>query len=83
MTSVRFVTPADRLRALGKLGPYGDPPEGPAPVAVDDSVTALEVGAQVDAAEVRAWAQAHGIDVSRKGPIKGDVIDAYRQAHEG
>lgn len=32
-------------------------------------------------AEVRAWAQANGHDVSPRGRIKADVLEAYDAAH--
>jgi hypothetical protein len=34
-----------------------------------------------DISQIREWAQAHGHNVSERGRIKKDVIDAYDQAH--
>jgi Lsr2 len=34
-----------------------------------------------DIPQIRAWAQANGYEVSGRGWIKKDVIDAYDQAH--
>src|SRR3954452_21588439 len=34
-----------------------------------------------DIAQIRAWAEANGHEVSGRGRIKKDVIDAYDQAH--
>jgi hypothetical protein len=34
-----------------------------------------------DIPQIRAWAEAQGMDVSARGRIKKDVIDAYDQAH--
>jgi hypothetical protein len=36
--------------------------------------------AAVDPAAVRAWAKGKGVDVSPRGRIKADVIEAYRAA---
>lgn len=36
-----------------------------------------------DAAEIRAWAQKKGFDVSDRGRLNQDVILAYRKAHAG
>jgi len=33
--------------------------------------------------DVRAWAKGQGIEVSARGRISEDVIDAYKQAHNG
>ena len=33
--------------------------------------------------EIRAWAQAHGHDVSSRGRVSSDVREAYEKAHEG
>ena len=34
-----------------------------------------------DIPQIRAWAEAQGMDVSARGRIKKEVIDAYDQAH--
>jgi len=34
-----------------------------------------------DIPQIRAWAEANGYEVSGRGRIKKDVIDAYDQAH--
>lgn len=34
-------------------------------------------------AEVRAWAAEQGIEVSAKGKLPADVVDAYVAAHQG
>lgn len=35
----------------------------------------------VDPAQVRAWAEANGYQVSPRGRIKADIVEAYRTAH--
>ena len=35
-----------------------------------------------DIAQIRAWAEAQGMDVSARGRIKKEVIDAYDEAHK-
>ena len=35
-----------------------------------------------DLAEIPAWAQAHGKDVSARGRIKQSIIDEYDEAHK-
>jgi nucleoid-associated protein Lsr2 len=35
-----------------------------------------------DIPQIRAWAEANGHEVSARGRIKKDVIDAYDQAHK-
>src|SRR4051812_35814866 len=35
-----------------------------------------------DLPQVREWAQANGFDVSARGRIKKEVIDAYDEAHQ-
>lgn len=47
------------------------PPAGPAP---DTAPTA---------ADVRTWAAEQGIEVSAKGKLPQDVVDAYVAAHQG
>jgi hypothetical protein len=37
----------------------------------------------VDAAGVRAWARSAGMKVAAAGPIPGDVVAAYTDAHQG
>lgn len=69
-----LLTPADRLRAAGKLGPYTTP--GTAP-----HVSAPPSPLPVDPAAVRAWAAEHDIEVSPRGRIPSAVVDAYQQAH--
>lgn len=77
-TSVReepgVSTPAARLRALSKLGPYRAVGEGPPP-----SSAVMEA----DPAAVRAWAATVGIEVSAKGRLKADVVERFLAAHEG
>jgi Lsr2 len=34
-----------------------------------------------DIPQIRAWAEAQGMDVSARGRIKKEIIDAYDQAH--
>jgi hypothetical protein len=34
-----------------------------------------------DIAQIRAWAESQGLDVSARGRIKKEIIDAYDQAH--
>ncbi len=34
-----------------------------------------------DIAQIRAWAESQGMDVSARGRIKKEIIDAYDQAH--
>src|SRR3954470_8260514 len=34
-----------------------------------------------DIPQIRAWAQSQGMDVSERGRVKKDVLDAYDQAH--
>jgi hypothetical protein len=34
-----------------------------------------------DISQIRAWAEAQGLDVSARGRIKKEIIDAYDQAH--
>jgi len=34
-----------------------------------------------DIQQIRAWAQSQGMDVSERGRVKKDIIDAYDQAH--
>jgi hypothetical protein len=36
--------------------------------------------ADVEPAEVRAWAEANGYEVSARGRIKSEIIDAYKAA---
>jgi hypothetical protein len=70
-----FVTPADYLRSVGKLGPYG----GDAPVAVMvDTPTMLTETTDVDPTAVRAWALAEGIEVAAKGRLPAAVVERYR-----
>lgn len=52
-------------RLVGQLAPSGDPAPGPGPTTAD----------------VRAWARAHGLVVSDRGRLGGDVWSAYRRAH--
>jgi hypothetical protein len=35
-----------------------------------------------DIPQIRAWAEANGYEVSARGRIKKDVIDAYDEAHQ-
>jgi uncharacterized membrane protein len=34
-----------------------------------------------DIPQIRAWAEAQGMDVSARGRVKKEIIDAYDQAH--
>jgi hypothetical protein len=34
-----------------------------------------------DIAQIRAWAESQGMDVSARGRIKKEIVDAYDQAH--
>jgi hypothetical protein len=34
-----------------------------------------------DISQIRAWAESQGLDVSARGRIKKEIIDAYDQAH--
>lgn len=36
----------------------------------------------VDLSEIRKWAKRHGIEVSKRGRISGDVIAAWRTSHD-
>jgi len=38
-------------------------------------------GVEPDLAAVRQWAQAHGYQVSQRGRVAREVLDAYRAAH--
>ncbi|MGE5829602.1 MAG: histone-like nucleoid-structuring protein Lsr2 [Micromonosporaceae bacterium] len=59
-------TPAEILRARGKLGPYTQPAqEAPAPAE--------------DPAAVRAWAAVHDVEVAARGPIPASVLARYRE----
>lgn len=58
-------TPAEILRARGKLGPYTQP-------------AAHELAEDVDRAAVRAWAAQAGIEVAARGPIPATVLERYR-----
>lgn len=64
-------TPAERLRVLGKLGPYN--------VALKELVPSTP--READPAAVRAWAADAGIDVSPKGRVPASVVEAYMDAH--
>jgi hypothetical protein len=37
--------------------------------------------ADVDPSEVRAWAEANGYEVSPRGRIKTEIVEAYKTAH--
>jgi hypothetical protein len=39
-------------------------------------------GGRDDISQIRAWAEANGHEVSARGRIKKEVIDAYDQAHK-
>lgn len=64
-------TPADRLRAVGKLGPYAVTAKELVPPAPRD----------VDPVVVRAWAAETGVEVAAKGRIPAAVVEAYVNAH--
>jgi hypothetical protein len=38
-------------------------------------------GSRDDIPQIRAWAESQGMDVSARGRIKKEIIDAYDQAH--
>jgi Lsr2 len=38
-------------------------------------------GGRDDIAQIRAWAESQGLDVSARGRIKKEIIDAYDAAH--
>lgn len=63
------LTPAQILRARGKLGPY-----------VCD-VPAQEHPAE-DPAVVRAWAAANNVEVAARGPIPAAAVEAYRNRED-
>jgi hypothetical protein len=35
-----------------------------------------------DIPQIRAWAEAQGMDVSARGRIKKEILDAYDEAHK-
>lgn len=72
---IGFTSPADALRARGKLGPY-TVPAGPVPAPAGTAGPPDE-----DPAVVRAWAAEHGIEVAARGRVPADVLDRYREAH--
>jgi hypothetical protein len=37
---------------------------------------------RLDIPQIRAWAEAQGMDVSARGRVKKEVIDAYDEAHK-
>jgi hypothetical protein len=39
-------------------------------------------GGRDDIAQIRAWAEAQGMDVSARGRVKKEIIDAYDEAHK-
>ena len=43
--------------------------------------TRSTVGSRGELAQVRAWARANGYEVSDRGRVKGDVLDAYHAAN--
>lgn len=44
------------------------------------SASAARRTSEVDPAEVRAWAEANGYNVSPRGRIKGEIVEAYQAA---
>lgn len=68
------MTPAQILRARGKLGPYTTPGRDADPVPAES--------VEVDRAAVRAWAAQQGIEVAARGPIPATVIDAYHNRED-
>jgi hypothetical protein len=38
-------------------------------------------GGRDDIPQIRAWAESQGMDVSARGRVKKEIIDAYDQAH--
>lgn len=43
--------------------------------------SATRTGQRADAGEIRAWAQANGIEVSARGRVPSEVREAYERAH--
>jgi hypothetical protein len=39
-------------------------------------------GGRDDIPQIRAWAESQGLDVSARGRIKKEIIDAYDEAHK-
>jgi len=39
-------------------------------------------GGRDDIPQIRAWAEAQGMDVSARGRIKKEILDAYDEAHK-
>lgn len=72
---IKPTTPAERLRAVGKLGPYPEAtPEGP---MVPPADAGQERAERVDTAAVRVWATANGIGLRDRGPIPAAVLEQY------
>ena len=72
---IKPTTPAERLRAVGKLGPYPEPAaETPEPEVAPEPAARPE---RVDTAAVRAWAAETGIELRDRGPIPTAVLEQY------
>jgi hypothetical protein len=67
------------------LGPYIEKSRRvqrqPAPPSRRDGRRRSSGSGRDDIPQIRAWAEANGHEVSGRGRIKKDVIDAYDQAH--
>ena len=68
-----FMTPAERLREMGKLGPYDQTAAEVAPTPAEPTTPPAEV----DTAAVRAWAAEEGIELRNRGPIPAAVLEQY------
>lgn len=68
-----FMTPAERLREMGKLGPYDTVPATVVPEPAEPTTPPAEV----DTAAVRAWAVEQGIELRNRGPIPAAVLEQY------
>lgn len=76
-----FMTPAERLRQMGKLGPYAGTSD-PEPVDPEPAEPTSPPAA-VDSAAVRAWAAENGVKLRDRGPIPAAVLEQYRNSPEG
>lgn len=79
---------ADRIRAARKPGLDDGELDTPdeASVAKDDPAADLLDKHQIDreqSAAIREWARRNGHNVSTRGRIPADVVDKFRDAHEG
>ncbi|MEU8079520.1 histone-like nucleoid-structuring protein Lsr2 [Catellatospora citrea] len=90
MTRHRWSSPlltGDLDEPLPPVAPPADPPEEPVdlPDAARARVTPLGAARTSapppGAAEVRAWARSNGIEVNERGRLRGEVLQAYLDAH--